>query len=228
MSEMLFAAIVFTLGCYVLSMALCLLRLVRGPSAQDRVLAMDLICTVAMLVLMVLAIRYRSVMYFEAALLIVAVRLHQFGGHGQVPAAWRGDRMNAARVAVDRSAGGAAARDQRPVHAGGRLRRAALRQLLPAHAPARAGLQPVAAWCVTLATILYFSAQQEQLSLHAWLIIIFLSLTVPVTTILLARTELFRRRPSVADSGDMPAALSQPDSPTRDAVPGRGNNGHAP
>ena len=31
MSEMLFAAIVFTLGCYVLSMALCLLRLVRGP-----------------------------------------------------------------------------------------------------------------------------------------------------------------------------------------------------
>ncbi len=70
MSEMLFAAIVFTLGCYVLSMALCLLRLVRGPSAQDRVLAMDLICTVAMLVLMVLAIRYRSVMYFEAALLI--------------------------------------------------------------------------------------------------------------------------------------------------------------
>lgn len=70
MSQVLFAAIVFTLGCYVLSMALCLLRLVRGPSAQDRVLAMDLICTVAMLVLMVLAIRYRSVMYFEAALLI--------------------------------------------------------------------------------------------------------------------------------------------------------------
>ena len=70
MSDLLFAAIVFTLGCYALSMALCLLRLVRGPSAQDRVLAMDLICTVAMLVLMVLAIRYRSVMYFEAALLI--------------------------------------------------------------------------------------------------------------------------------------------------------------
>jgi multicomponent K+:H+ antiporter subunit F len=70
MSPLLFGAIVFTLACYVLAMALCLLRLVRGPSAQDRVLAMDLICTIAMLVLMVLAIRYRSEMYFEAALLI--------------------------------------------------------------------------------------------------------------------------------------------------------------
>ncbi len=49
-------------------------------------------------------------------------------------------------------------------------------------------------WCVTLASIIYFSAQQEKLVLHAWLIIIFLSITVPVTTILLARTELFRRR----------------------------------
>jgi multicomponent K+:H+ antiporter subunit F len=70
MSDLLFAAIVFTMGCYILAMALSLLRLCRGPSAQDRVLAMDLICTIAMLVLMVLAIRYRSAMYFEAALLI--------------------------------------------------------------------------------------------------------------------------------------------------------------
>lgn len=70
MSPLLFGAIVFTLACYVLAMVLCLLRLVRGPSAQDRVLAMDLICTIAMLALMVLAIRYRSDVYFEAALLI--------------------------------------------------------------------------------------------------------------------------------------------------------------
>lgn len=70
MSPFLFGAIVFTLGCYALAMALALLRLFRGPSAQDRVLAMDLIYTIGMLVLMVLAIRYRSAMYFEAALLI--------------------------------------------------------------------------------------------------------------------------------------------------------------
>ena len=70
MSPILFGAIVFTLGCYVLAMALALLRLYRGPSAQDHVLAMDLIYTIGMLVMMVLAIRYRSSMYFEAALLI--------------------------------------------------------------------------------------------------------------------------------------------------------------
>lgn len=62
------------------------------------------------------------------------------------------------------------------------------------------------AWCVTLASILYFSFQEHKLSLHAWLIIIFLSLTVPVTTILLARTDLFRRR--IAGQGDVPPALS--------------------
>ena len=70
MSAFLFGAIAVTLGLYILAMALCLLRMIRGPSSQDRVLAMDLICTVAMLILLVLAIRYRSAMYFEAALLI--------------------------------------------------------------------------------------------------------------------------------------------------------------
>ncbi|MGQ3002806.1 MAG: Na+/H+ antiporter subunit G [Hydrogenophaga sp.] len=64
------------------------------------------------------------------------------------------------------------------------------------------------AWCVTLASIVYFSAQDERLSLHAWLIIIFLSLTVPVTTILLARTELFRRRIGNPGTGEIPPSLS--------------------
>ena len=70
MSYLLYAAIVFTLACYVLAMALALARMVRGPSAQDRVLAMDLIWTIGMLLLLVLAIRYRNSAYFEAALLI--------------------------------------------------------------------------------------------------------------------------------------------------------------
>lgn len=70
MSSLLFGAIVFTLACYVLAMGLAMLRLFWGPSAQDRVLAMDLIYTIGMLVLLVLAIRYRSAVYFEAALLI--------------------------------------------------------------------------------------------------------------------------------------------------------------
>ena len=70
MSPLLYGAIIFTLACYMVAMVLCLLRLLRGPAAQDRVLAMDLIGVIAMLVLLVLAIRFRSAMYFEAALLI--------------------------------------------------------------------------------------------------------------------------------------------------------------
>ena len=51
-------------------MGLTLYRMLKGPRAQDRVLAMDLMYTIGMLMLMVLAIRYQSEMYFEAALLI--------------------------------------------------------------------------------------------------------------------------------------------------------------
>lgn len=49
-------------------------------------------------------------------------------------------------------------------------------------------------WCVTLAGILYFSFEKQRVMLHPWLIIILLSITVPVTTLLLARAALFRRR----------------------------------
>lgn len=49
-------------------------------------------------------------------------------------------------------------------------------------------------WCVSLAGILYFSVLEGRAALHPWLIIIFLSITVPVTTVLLARVALFRRR----------------------------------
>jgi multicomponent K+:H+ antiporter subunit F len=64
------AAIGVTLILYAISMALALSRLLRGPTVQDRVLALDFITVVGMLMLLVLAIRYRSNMYFEAALLL--------------------------------------------------------------------------------------------------------------------------------------------------------------
>jgi multicomponent K+:H+ antiporter subunit G len=64
-------------------------------------------------------------------------------------------------------------------------------------------------WCVTLAGILYFSMLSERLTLHPWLIIIMLSMTVPVTTVLLARVALFRRR--VAGEPNTPPVLTRPD-----------------
>lgn len=70
MSGLLSGAIAFALGCYALASLLVLVRLVRGPRAQDRVFALDLLYFHAMLVTMVLGIRHQSDMYFEAALLI--------------------------------------------------------------------------------------------------------------------------------------------------------------
>lgn len=71
MSPLLSLAIGATLVLYVVAMGLGLMRLFRGPSAQDRVLALDFLYVVGMLVMLVLAIRYDSEMYFEGALLMV-------------------------------------------------------------------------------------------------------------------------------------------------------------
>ncbi|MFY7863343.1 Na+/H+ antiporter subunit G [Roseateles sp.] len=68
----------------------------------------------------------------------------------------------------------------------------------------------IASWCVTLASIVYFSALEQSLALHAWLIIIFLSMTVPVTTIMLSRAALFRSRTSAAPEERVPPSLSRP------------------
>jgi multicomponent K+:H+ antiporter subunit G len=50
------------------------------------------------------------------------------------------------------------------------------------------------AWCVTLATIVYFSVQAHSLFVHAVLIAFFVALTAPVMTIFLMRAALFRER----------------------------------
>lgn len=54
----------------VLAMACTLIRLLRGPAAQDRVLALDCMYLNGMLLMLVLSIVYSSSVYFEAALLI--------------------------------------------------------------------------------------------------------------------------------------------------------------
>ena len=70
MSPLLSAAIVFALGCYAVASVLVLYRLMRGPRAQDRVLAIDLLYFHALLVVLVIGIGHQSDRYFEAALLI--------------------------------------------------------------------------------------------------------------------------------------------------------------
>jgi multicomponent K+:H+ antiporter subunit G len=73
------------------------------------------------------------------------------------------------------------------------------------HPPALAST--LGAWCVALASIVYFSAMKEAPVLHAWLIPILLAITVPVTTLLLARTGLFRKR--MAGDEDVPPEVSE-------------------
>jgi multicomponent K+:H+ antiporter subunit F len=53
-----------------IAMLLCLLRLVRGPHAADRVLALDTLYINTVALLIVLGVRMASAVYFEAALLI--------------------------------------------------------------------------------------------------------------------------------------------------------------
>lgn len=72
------------------------------------------------------------------------------------------------------------------------------------HAPAL--VSTLAAWIVTLASIVHFSAHADALSLHVWLIIIVLSITAPVTAMVLARAALFRRRLA---SDALPPPLAQ-------------------
>jgi len=70
MSPLLSFAIVFALGCYAVASVLVLARLVGGPRAQDRIVALDLLYFHGMLVMLVLGIRHASDPYFEGALLV--------------------------------------------------------------------------------------------------------------------------------------------------------------
>ena len=73
MTVLLSSAILAALSCYALAIALTALRLFKGPSAQDRVLALDSQYIIGLLIILALGIRYASRMYFEVALLIALV-----------------------------------------------------------------------------------------------------------------------------------------------------------
>jgi multicomponent K+:H+ antiporter subunit F len=53
-----------------LGMLFALYRLLRGPRAQDRVLALDVLYVNAMLLVLTFGMRHGTALYFEAALVI--------------------------------------------------------------------------------------------------------------------------------------------------------------
>lgn len=70
MTALLEFAIGFAQFCFVLAMLFATFRLLRGPSAQDRVLALDTFYVNGMLTLLMLGIRSATTVYFDIALLI--------------------------------------------------------------------------------------------------------------------------------------------------------------
>lgn len=77
------------------------------------------------------------------------------------------------------------------------------------HPPALA--YTVGSWSIALASCIYFSALESRVALYPLLIVILLLITVPVTTVLLARVALFRRR--IARAPDTPPSLTPPREP---------------
>lgn len=70
MATLLELSVLYALACVLAAMLLCTARLLRGPSAHDRVLALDTLWMSAMVLALVLGVRSGTQVYFEAAMLI--------------------------------------------------------------------------------------------------------------------------------------------------------------
>jgi multicomponent K+:H+ antiporter subunit F len=74
MTDSLFhSAVMIAQALVGLAMLLAMVRLLRGPHAQDRVLALDTLTVNAMLLVLMFGMRTGTELYFEAALVIGAM-----------------------------------------------------------------------------------------------------------------------------------------------------------
>ena len=70
MSPILSVATSVAMLCLAAAMLLAVIRLFMGPTAQDRVLALDSMSVNALMIVLTLGIRFNTTLYFEAALII--------------------------------------------------------------------------------------------------------------------------------------------------------------
>jgi multicomponent K+:H+ antiporter subunit F len=68
--SLLDAAIILSQLLLLIGMGCSLVRMVRGPRAQDRVLALDAFYVTAMILLLTIGIRTGSLLYVEAGMII--------------------------------------------------------------------------------------------------------------------------------------------------------------
>lgn len=73
MTSLLQLATGFALVCVLIAMFFCALRLLIGPAAQDRVLALDTLWICAMQLALLLGIRFGNQIFFETSLLIALI-----------------------------------------------------------------------------------------------------------------------------------------------------------
>jgi multicomponent K+:H+ antiporter subunit F len=72
-SSLLHASLVVAQCMLAIAMACAVIRLLRGPRAQDRVLALDTLYVNAMLLMLTFGMREATTLYFEIALVIAIV-----------------------------------------------------------------------------------------------------------------------------------------------------------
>ena len=70
---MIAAALIFATGCFTLGLLLNLWRVIRGPQASDRILALDTMTINAIALLVLLGIALGSSVFFEVAMLFALV-----------------------------------------------------------------------------------------------------------------------------------------------------------
>jgi multicomponent K+:H+ antiporter subunit F len=72
-ASLLHGSLVVAQGMLALAMACAVIRLMLGPRAQDRVLALDTVYVNAMLLMLTFGMREATTLYFEIALVIAIV-----------------------------------------------------------------------------------------------------------------------------------------------------------
>ena len=70
MTTLLQWAVTFSFICILMAMLFCIVRLLIGPTAHDRVLALDTLWICAMLLSLTMGITFSNLIYFEMAMLI--------------------------------------------------------------------------------------------------------------------------------------------------------------
>ena len=70
MSPILEGALNIGIGAITVAVLLCAVRLLRGPTVSDRILALDTLYMNAVALIVLLGIRWNTVLLFEGALLV--------------------------------------------------------------------------------------------------------------------------------------------------------------